>query len=145
MYEPFAATSAPNLKRKKPFTYPGKIPYAGKIEEWNSRRVEQYLQAVIKWANDKGVPSNRMVAGEFGCVRMLNSCETYLKDVLSIFQRSQYHWAFYSFREDSWDAMDYELGTGKVHWSYWDAIEKNLPDPVKRSLTKEFSIIQELL
>ena len=36
----------------------------------------------------------------------------------------------YSFREDTWPAMDYELGTEKPSWKYWDAIEHGrIPGP----------------
>lgn len=29
MYEPYAATSAPNMARKRPFEYPGRVPFGG--------------------------------------------------------------------------------------------------------------------
>ncbi|MNI93865.1 hypothetical protein D3C73_1518830 [compost metagenome] len=34
------------------------------------------------------------------------------------------HWAFYAFREDGWDGMDYELGDKPLPGSYWQAVEK---------------------
>lgn len=145
MYEPYEATSGPNLKRVKPYTYPGKVPFNGKTERWDAKRVANYLQQPFDWAKHHGIPANRMVAGEFGCVRMLNSCRQYLDDVLSVLDINQAHWAFYSFREDSWDAMDYELGKGKVPWSYWQAIEKGSPDTLKRHATSEFEPISRRL
>lgn len=42
---------------------------------------------------------------------------------ISAFNENGWHWAFYAFREDSWDGMDYELGTGKAGGAYWKAIE----------------------
>ncbi len=35
----------------------------------------------------------------------------YLRDLVEIFERERWHWLFYSFREDNWEGMDYELGT----------------------------------
>lgn len=57
----------------------------------------------------------------------------------------QLHWAFYSFREDSWDGMDYELGSAKVPWRYWQAIENAAPDPLPRKATAEFEPIRQRL
>ena len=28
-----------------------------------------------------------------------------------------------AFREDGWDGMDYEVGTGALPWKYWQAVE----------------------
>jgi len=144
MYEPYEATNAPNLKRKKPYTYPGEVPFAaGRKEYWDEKRVVRYLSIPMEWARAHGVPSNRMVAGEFGCTRMLESCTVYLDDVITVLDRDNLHWAFYSFREDSWDAMDYELGKDKVPRQYWEAIKKELPDPIKRKATPEFEPIRK--
>lgn len=145
MYEPYATTSGPNLRRQPPLRYPGDTRFGGVAQYWDARRVAAYLEQPLAWARAHGIPMSRMVAGEFGCIRTLDSCERYLDDVLSVLQRSGVHWAFYAFREDNWDAMDYELGKGKVHWSYWDAQEKGLPDPVKRRATPEFEVIRRRL
>ncbi|MGI0119934.1 glycoside hydrolase family 5 protein [Zooshikella sp. RANM57] len=145
MYEPYDATSGPNLRRKKPYQYPGNVPFANGVEYWDAKRVAKYLQQPINWAKTNNIPKSRLVAGEFGCVRQLPGCKTYLKDVLTFLDQENLHWAFYSFREDTWDAMDYELGTEKVHWKYWDAMEKGQPDPIKRQSTPLFKIIQNRL
>lgn len=145
MYEPYAATSGPNLKRTPPYTYPGKVPFAGRIEQWDRARIAKYLSSAFDWAALNKIPANRMAAGEFGCIRQLSDCRSYLDDVLSLLDAERYHWAFYSFREDAWDAMDYELGKKKVPWSYWDAMEKGLPDPAKREMTPLFEVIRKRL
>ena len=59
--------------------------------------------------------------------------------------RAGAHWAFYAFREDAWDAMDYELGKGKVDWRYWEAMEQGKPDPVSRKATPVFEPIRKRL
>lgn len=145
MYEPYEATSAPNLKRAKPYNYPGWIPFSGKKEYWNASRVASYLQNTFMWMKENNIDSNRIVAGEFGCVRQLKGCQKYLDDVLRVFDQQKIHWAFYSFREDSWDGMDYELGKKKVHWRYWESIEKNTRDTIERRSTPEFSPISKRL
>jgi hypothetical protein len=43
MYEPYEATSAPNMKREKPYAYPGDVPYAGSSVIWNLQKVSEYL------------------------------------------------------------------------------------------------------
>ncbi|WP_416221003.1 glycoside hydrolase family 5 protein [Pseudomonas sp. RP23018S] len=145
MYEPYAATSAPNLLRATPYAYPGKVPFAGAQQRWDGARVAQYLKQPFDWIAATGVPRNRLVVGEFGCMRRLPGCAQYLEDVLSVLDRKQLHWAFYSFREDSWDGMDYELGTDKVPWRYWQAIDKDEPDPLPRLSTEAFEPIARRL
>lgn len=145
MYEPFEATSGPNLKRENPFKYPGTVPFAGVKEYWDKIRIDKYLDTVAEWSKRVSIPSEKIVVGELGCIRTLDSCQSYLDDVLSYAEENKYHWAFYSFREDAWDAMDYELGKKKVNWKYWEAIEKNTPDPIERSSAPEFEPISKRL
>ncbi|BBT41535.1 Cellulase (glycosyl hydrolase family 5) [Pseudomonas guariconensis] len=145
MYEPYSATSAPNMARKQPIPYPGPAPFGGKRERWDGERVAAYLQKPLEWADAVGVPRSRLVVGEFGCMRRLAGCKQYLEDVLTVLDKQQLHWAFYSFREDNWDGMDYELGAAKVPWRYWQAIEKGEPDPLARQATAEFEPIRRRL
>jgi len=145
MYEPYAATSAPNLKRAVPYTYPGVVPFGETTQAWDAARVTAYLAQPVEWAKARAVPANRLVAGEFGCVRRLPFCRQYLEDVLTALDAHHLHWAFYSFREDGWDGMDYELGSAKVNWKYWEAAEQGKPDPIKRKATPEFEPIRKRL
>jgi hypothetical protein len=119
-----------------PLPYPGVAPFQGRQELWDKARVASYLGEPIAWADAHGIPRNRMVAAEFGCIRRLPFCPAYLEDVLTVLDRSQVHWAFYSFREDAWDAMDYELGPGAPPPGYWDA-----PARAKRGPTPQFGPI----
>lgn len=145
MYEPYAATSAPNINRPVPYRYPGRVEFAGKQRQWNKAGVASYLQIPVQWAEKHRLPVNRLVVGEFGCMRRLPDCRQYLEDVLSALDQNRLHWAFYSFREDTWDGMDYELGTAKVPWAYWQAIERRQPDPVPRRATAAFEPIRARL
>lgn len=145
MYEPYFVTSAPNMTRKQPLAYPGAAPFAGHTQQWDSERVKRYLQQPIAWAQAMKLPLSRLVVGEFGCMRRLAGCPRYLEDVLGVLDGARLHWAFYSFREDSWDGMDYELGAAKVPWRYWQAIEEGAPDPLPRKATPQFEPIAKRL
>ncbi|AZZ93495.1 glycosyl hydrolase [Hahella sp. KA22] len=145
MYEPYDFTSSPNINREKRYVYPGDIPFGEKTMQWGPQQVAAYISQPINWAKKSGIPVNRMVMGEFGCARTIPGCGEYLKDVLEAADSLNLHWAFYAFREDSWDQMDYELGTKKVNWKYWDAMEKGEPDPIKRESSALFDIIRKRL
>jgi len=110
MYEPYAATSAGNMRREKPLRYPGVVTlYDGQELAWSRQSVKHHIDFAYTWAAHHGVPSNRVVASEFGCMRRWTDCEAYLTDVLDAVEARNGHWAFYAFREDEWDGMDYEL------------------------------------
>lgn len=145
MYEPYAVTSAPNMTRKHPLAYPGPAPFAGRTQQWDGQRVARYLRQPLDWAEAMKVPRERLVVAEFGCMRRLPGCRQYLEDVLGVLERNRLHWAFYSFREDNWDGMDYELGSAKVPWRYWQAIEQGAPDPLPRKATAEFEPMRKRL
>lgn len=140
MYEPWAATSAPNMKREVPWRYPGEVPFGEGRARWDAPTIAAYLQQPVDWARRHGVPPRRLVAAEFGCMRQWPDCARYLEDVLSALEHDGVHWAFYSFRE-SWDGMDYELGTEKLPWQYWEAVERGEPYELRRGPNKLFDPI----
>ncbi len=121
MYEPYIATSSPNMKREKPFSYPGVITdYNGEKKRWDTSLVHQHIAFAFQWAKSKDIPASRMVAAEFGCMRLWSDCGTYLKDVMTSINKQGGHWAFYAFREDEWEGMNYELPVsikpGQYYW-----------------------------
>ncbi|MBF0207812.1 MAG: cellulase family glycosylhydrolase [Oligoflexia bacterium] len=125
MYEPYAFTSKDNRRH---FSYPGKIPLGEKPGTqkifFNKKELESFLQPVIDWQQKYNIPSNRILVGEVGVYRRNKGAAEYLKDTISIFKDHKWHWAFYAFREDTWDGMDYELGGGSAGENYWNAIDK---------------------
>jgi hypothetical protein len=141
MYEPWSATAAANLKRKTPYRYPGVAPFGDTQSHWDAARVAAYLQQPFEWARKNRVPVNRMVAGEFGCMRQWSDCPRYLDDVLTALEAHGVHWAFYAFREDAWDGMDYELGAARLPWQYWQALEQNKPFVLERGPNPVFEPI----
>ena len=121
MYEPYDATSAPNMKREKPLQYPGvTTDYAGGKLSWDRKAVGSHIGVAFDWAKAQGLPPTRVVAAEFGCMRLWGDCGTYLTDVMDAVEEKGGHWAFYSFREDEWEGMDYELAAkvkpGQFYW-----------------------------
>jgi len=123
MYEPYEFTNRKANQGR--FTYPGVVEVgdAKRRVEWNRDELERYLRPVADWARRHHVPANRILVGEFGCNRLMPGAKEYLNDLVGILEKEQWHWAFYAFREDEWDGMDYECGTGKLPWSYWQAVE----------------------
>jgi len=127
MYEPYAFTAPRNKGR---YRYPGTVPFAGKSIAWDAATISSYLAHVAAWAKLNDVPENRVVASEFGCFRQNVGCTQYLGEVIAAIDSLHYHWAFYAFREDGWDGMDYEIGTAKLPWKYWQAIDAGQhPEP----------------
>ncbi len=117
----------------------GKIPYPG------PEVVQRELAQVDAWARRNGVPAHRIILSEFGCDRRVPGVEQYLSDVIKSANGFGWHWAFYAFREDEWDGLDYELGPGKRPYSYWQAIERGehpapprKDNPIWRVLAREF-------
>lgn len=127
MYEPYEfSTKRINQGR---FSYPSRILIDGHVDTFQLDRtgLREFLKPISDWSEKHKVPSNRIWVGEFGCNRHIEGVEGYLSDLISIFNEYNWHWSFYAYREDTWEAMDYELGTEKVFYKYWEYQEnKNL-------------------
>lgn len=118
MYEPFDYT---NYKRNK-----GKWSYPGDVKgiHWDKEKLKGYLETVQDFQSRYQIPSNRILVGEFGGHRMSKGLPTYFEDLIDIFRENKWHFAFYAFREDTWDGMNYEIGDQKLPGSYWYALEQ---------------------
>lgn len=132
MYEPYVATSAGNMKREAPLRYPGvTTQYAGGEVRWDRQLVSAHIGAAFDWAKVQGLSPTRVVAAEFGCMRLWADCGTYLTDVMDAVEARGGHWAFYSFREDEWEGMDYELprtlAPGRFYWLTEEGKSDSLP------------------
>jgi hypothetical protein len=128
MYEPYGYTTF-RLNRGR-LTYPGMLEYADQSEMWDAARIAAHQQPMIDWADQNGVARDRIVLAEFGCDRRVSGCAAYLNDVIAAAEANRIHWAFYAFREDGWDALDYELGTGPTPPGFYDdARRRDVPRP----------------
>ena len=98
-------------------------------------RVEEALKDVIDpeiGVNivDLGLIYGLQKSGDDGSLLInmtLTSAGCPLTDVLDAIEHHGWHWAFYSCREDTRDAMDYELGTAPLPPGYWSAVEAGHP------------------
>ncbi|WP_291760576.1 glycoside hydrolase family 5 protein [Lysinibacillus sp. UBA5990] len=130
MYEPYEMTSQ-NRKKGFTYTYPGKVKVGNDQKEkiFDKTSLKDFLEPVAEWAEKHNIPNNRIIAEEFGINRMVDGADQYIKDLIDIFNDYGWHWAFYAFREDTWNGMDFELGNKPVKEAYWDAqANGELPD-----------------
>ncbi len=141
MYEPYAYTTRKINQGK--YQYPGSVPTRladaeenlGKTSSsyWDEGALQEFLEPIFLWQKKFQIPSSQILVGEFGCDRTSKGAEKYLEHLIRIFNAREWHWAFYSFREDCWDSMDYELGAGRLPWRYWDAFEQGASlDPFRQ-------------
>lgn len=154
MYEPYAYTTR-KINNER-FAYPGSIPlHLEEVEQtvnsnailinWNIETLKQFLSPVLDWQKKYDIPASRILVGEFGCDRTSKGAEKYLSDLIDTFNFHNWHWAFYSFREDCWDSMDYELGSGELSWKYWEAIEQKTSLDKFRTANALFDVIKNNL
>jgi len=98
------------------FAYPGPVrnwpdsPYGG-IKYWNKEAMRVFLAEVKNWQNNNNIPNRSVFVGEAGVSREVQGAQRYLLDLLDLFNELEWNWAIYAFRDEEWDAMDYELGT----------------------------------
>ncbi|MBI3211951.1 MAG: cellulase family glycosylhydrolase, partial [Simkania negevensis] len=129
MYEPYAYTTRKINNGR--FSYPGYLPLLiddaqeenkspVTLIRWDKKALGQFLNPISSWQEKYHIPSSQILVGEFGCDRLSLGTSHYLQDLIQIFDSKNWHWAFYSFREDCWDSMDYELGDSKLSWKYWE-------------------------
>ena len=123
-YDPWQYTARKANKGR--YAYPDRMPayWDGPAEKWDRDALAKMMEPVAAWAAKHGVPTSRIVAAEFGCDRGAPGAREYLEDILTTLNGRGWHWAFYSFREDAWDRMDYEVGTGGLGAAYWEAVER---------------------
>lgn len=140
MYEPYHYT---NHK-----TNQGQLTYPGKIDGyyWDKQALKDYMAVVINFQKTHNIPSHQILVGEFGGNRRSKGLPQYFKDLTDIFKEQGWHFAFYAFREDTWDGMDYELGDKKLPWKHWQSIEKGeIPKLERNENYPQFKVLREAL
>ena len=123
-YDPWQYTA--RKANKSRYAYPDAMPayWNGPGEKWERDALANMMSPVVEWAVRHDISPHRVVAAEFGCDRQADGAREYLEDVVTALNERGWHWAFYSFREDAWDRMDYELGTGGLGAAYWEAVDR---------------------
>ncbi len=143
MYEPYEYTTY-DLNRGK-WRYPGRAPYYGKMRDWNAEALAAHLRPFIDWADAHRIGHDRLLLGEFGCDRRVDGCADYLRDVIAAAEAVRIHWAFYAFREDGWDAMDYELGSGPTPSGYWESVNRSVDPNLPRHPNPLSQVLRDAL
>ncbi|MCG8570670.1 MAG: glycoside hydrolase family 5 protein [Spirochaetes bacterium] len=113
------------------YSYPDRMPdyWNAPGRSWTIDDLEKRLEPVKDFCRKNNIPSYQVAASEFWCDRRVTGCKEYLADVIKLYNAQQWHWAFYSFRDDSsWGGLDYELGDARFGSAYWEAVE-NGTDP----------------
>ena len=108
------------------FSYPGFVPHwlncpYDKGEITRTFIYDLLKDTVYNWQVKHCIPSNQILVAEFGICREVHGACEYLTDVLAIFQEFKWSWLLFSFRDDEWDALDYELGTDMNNMLYRSA------------------------
>jgi hypothetical protein len=111
----------------------------------------QKQEQVLGWAEAEGMPVVLGMLSLPGCRwRQLNGGrddyrlwnEERFQEQAALNARAC-HWAFYSFREDAWDRMDYELGPAPLGAAYWKAVERGEHSPRPRSDNPLWRVLRE--
>ncbi|HEV2707258.1 MAG TPA: cellulase family glycosylhydrolase [Pyrinomonadaceae bacterium] len=111
------------------YAYPGVMPVGSAVNgqrrqfQMNAVELERFHAPVIEWQRRHKITSRRIFVGEFGCSRSVEGAAEYLSDLIKIFNKQGWHWAFYQFRADgTWTERDYEYGTRPPGAAYWEAV-----------------------
>ena len=92
---------------------PGSGQAATKTSRWRVADLERLVRPVGAFASKHRLPAHRIVASEFWCDRRVAGAKEYMTDLIRLYNRRGWHWAFYEFRSDGdWSGLDYEMGTG---------------------------------
>ena len=73
---------------------------------------------VVSWQTQHSIPSSQMLVAEFGICREVPGAQNYLSDLVELFSAFGWSWLLFSYRDEEWDAMDYELGSHKTNMLY---------------------------
>jgi endoglucanase len=116
------------------FAYPDRMPAEdGGTEHWTAADLAKKMKPILGWMKRNRMPPTRVMVGEFGCDRRVGGVIKFMTDAIALWNEHGWHWAFYAYREDKWNAMDYELGTGAIGGNYWTAVERGeKPEPPRR-------------
>jgi hypothetical protein len=111
-YNPSKLTA--RYQNRNQFGYPDKIPVydsdSSEVAQWDDHLVGKYVEEVRQWQTDNDV---KVFVGEFGIARETPGAADYLRAVGLACRANGLSCLLYSFREDTWDAMNYELGPVK--------------------------------
>ena len=148
MAEPWAYTTR-RINQGR-YSYPGVVQTGDEVNgkrteiNWNAEALERFLSPVVEWQKKYNIPSRRIFVGEFGCSRSVPGAAEYLGDLIKIFNKNRWHWAFYQFRTDgTWTERDYEYGTRPPGAAYWQAIEAGQKPKLERVANPVWDVLKK--
>ncbi|CAG2175043.1 unnamed protein product, partial [Oppiella nova] len=109
-YEPMLLTQ--RQRNKNRFAYPSQVPdyenskYPQMIEINDNYIANKFLTA-IQWSQKFKI---KLLLGEFGISRDVLGADLYLHCIMNLCKTHAISAFIYSFRDEDWDSMDYELG-----------------------------------
>lgn len=85
----------------------GEYSYPGQIEKryWDKSELEKEINKVYNWSSKYNI--KYVFAGEFSAVRWANGKDQYLKDVIEIFEKKNFSWAYFSL--NGWKGWNYKF------------------------------------
>ncbi len=112
-YDPWQYTARKANKGR--YAYPDKMPahWNGPAEKWDRDALAKMIDpgggvGEAAWCSHQPHRGRRVRLRPAGG----DGAREYLEDIVTTLNDRGWHWAFYSFREDAWDRMDYEVGPG---------------------------------
>ena len=95
--------------------YPGSLPKNSWQREHKVTVDKMFFHQLLSdhvrsWQERHGIPSSQILVAEFGICREVPGAIDYLRDLVDLFREFGWSWLLFSFRDEEWDAMDYELG-----------------------------------
>ena len=112
------------LKRDTSKKYPGTLaafPNCTFSDEVviDKKYLRQFLSDhVVSWQVKHAIPSHQVFVAEFGMCREVPGAQDNLTDLVEIFTEFGWSWLLFSYRDEEWDALDYELGSSKSNMLY---------------------------
>ncbi len=98
-YLPHLYTHQGTERNKEQSTYPGKI----RSVYWDKEQLEEKVKIIMDWAKKENV--KYLFAGEFSAVKWAEGKDQYLSDLLSVFEKYDIGWAYFSF--NGWEGWSY--------------------------------------
>jgi hypothetical protein len=140
MYEPWSATSAPNMKRKVPYRYPGDAPFGAGEAHWDARVVAGYLRqtgGLGPAARHPEQPPGRRGVRLHAPVARLCAVSRRRADGA----RSRRRALGVLFVPRILGRHGLRARHEKLPWQYWEAVDQGKPYPLKRGPNKLFEPI----
>ncbi len=119
---------------KGKYSYPAAMPkyWNGPAVPWTLNDLETFLDPVVLFMEKNRIQDYQIVASEFWCNRRIHGCAEYFNDLISLYNKNNWHWGFWQFRADgSYTGLDYELGDAPDSGLYIVKSHKKGIDPDK--------------